>query len=60
MTTKKTFKTELKPGESLTIGDTVVRVEKKSGQICRLVIEANENTRITIPHAARKSALQTE
>lgn len=60
MTTNRTFKTDLKPGDILVIGDTTVRLEKKSGQIARLVIEANESTPITIPHVARKSALQTE
>lgn len=58
--TKKTLKTDLKPGDVLMIGDSTIRLEKKSGQLARLVIEANETTPITIPHVARKSALQTE
>lgn len=67
--TKKTYKTDLKPGDVLTIGNATIRLEKKSGQLARLVVEADESTPITTPNArardsvageARKSALQPQ
>ena len=45
---------DLKVGETLTIGAATVRLEKKSGQVARLVIEADPDTQIKTP--ARKSA----
>lgn len=49
---------DLRRGEMLTIGTTTVRLEKKSGQAARLVIEADENTTIKTP--ARMSALRND
>lgn len=49
---------ELKPGEVVMIGTASVRLEKKSGQAARLVIEAEQGTKIKTP--ARKSASPTE
>jgi hypothetical protein len=40
---------DIKPNEIITIGDTTVRLERKSGQIARLVIDAPEQVRITLP-----------
>lgn len=40
---------DIKPNETITIGDTTVRLERKSGQIARLVIDAPEQVRITLP-----------
>ena len=40
---------DLKPSQTITIGDTTVRLERKSGQIARLVIDAPEQVRITLP-----------
>ena len=40
---------DIKPSQTITIGDTTVRLERKSGQIARLVIDAPEQVRITIP-----------
>ena len=31
---------DIKPNETITIGDTTVRLERKSGQIARLVFDA--------------------
>lgn len=67
--TTKTFKTDLKPGDTVTIGDSIVRLEKKSGQVARLVIEAPESTPISTTNArtrtsaagdTRKSAFQPQ
>ena len=49
---------DLKVGETLTIGSTTIRLEKKSGQIARLVVCAEKQTAITTPNVARMSALQ--
>ena len=38
---------DLKPGEVLRIGDAVIRLEKKSGQIVSLSIEADRSIPIT-------------
>lgn len=43
---------DIKPNEIITIGDTTVRLERKSGQIARLVIDAPEQVRITLPRQA--------
>ena len=43
---------DIKPNETITIGDTTVRLEHKSGQIARLVIDAPEQVRITLPRQA--------
>lgn len=51
---------DLKVGETLTIGSTAIRLEKKSGQIARLVVCAEKQTAITIPNVARMSALQDQ
>ena len=40
---------DIKPNQAITIGDTTVRLERKSGQIARLVIDAPEQVRITLP-----------
>ena len=40
---------DIKPSQTITIGDTTVRLERKSGQIARLVIDAPEHVRITLP-----------
>lgn len=61
------FTTDLRVGECLMIGDATVRLEKKSGQVARLVITANSDTQIINPQdrrsiasTARKSALQQQ
>ena len=58
---------DLKVGETLTIGGATVLLVKKSGQLARLVIVADDATPITPPKArrntaseARMSALHTE
>ena len=43
---------DIKPNQAITIGDTTVRLERKSGQIARLVIDAPEQVRITLPRQA--------
>ena len=43
---------DIKPNETIAIGDTTVRLERKSGQIARLVIGAPEQVRITLPRQA--------
>ena len=40
---------DIRPNQTITIGDTTVRLERKSGQIARLVIDAPEQVRITLP-----------
>lgn len=45
---------DLKLGQVLLIGDAVIRLEKKSGQVARLLIEAAPDTQIKPP--ARMSA----
>lgn len=52
------FTTELKPGQSIVVGDTTITMERKSGQTARLVIQAPEDTKILTP--ARKSASPTK
>lgn len=61
----KKYTTDLKVGEVLVIGDATVRLEKKSGQLARLVVTADAGTPICtmqerreIANQARKSALQ--
>lgn len=49
---------DLKVGETLIIGTSSIRLEKKSGQLARLVIQADNNTPITTPKTARMSVLQ--
>ena len=49
---------DLKVGETLTIGSTTIRLEKKSGQIARLVVCAEKQTAIMTPNVARMSALK--
>lgn len=56
MTTK--MHVDLKVGETLMIGSASVRLEKKSGQMARLVIEAEQDTKIK--HPARMSASPAE
>ena len=45
---------DLKPGQVLIVGDAVIRLEKKSGQVARLLVEAAPDTPIKPP--ARTSA----
>ncbi|MFV3090158.1 hypothetical protein ACNJYG_06635 [Pseudomonas sp. GW6] len=45
---------DLKPGQVLIIGGAAIRLEKKSGQVARLLIEAAPDTQIKPP--ARMSA----
>ena len=54
----KKMHVDLKLGQVLLIGDTVIRLEKKSGQVARLLIEADPDTPITPP--ARMSASPSE
>lgn len=49
---------DLKVGETLIIGTSSIRLEKKSGQLARLIIQADNNTQITTPKTARMSVLQ--
>jgi len=51
---------DLRVGETLTIGGALVRLEKKSGQLARLTIEADESVAIKPPGRSRanKSATQ--
>jgi len=43
---------DIRPNQTITIGNTPVRLERKSGQIARLVIDAPEQVRITLPRQA--------
>lgn len=42
---------DLKVGDTLKIGAASIRLEKKSGQLARLVVEAPLDTEITTPRA---------
>lgn len=55
----KTMHVDLKAGDHVIVGNAKIRLEKKSGQVARLVIEADDTTVIQNPTAARRSALQT-
>lgn len=37
------LKIELKPGQSLAIGDAIVTLEEKSGQVARLAVQADKS-----------------
>jgi len=41
---------DVRVGDTLTIGDVRLRLEKKSGQVARFTIEADSKIRITLPH----------
>lgn len=47
---------DLKIGEVLTIGTATVRLERKSGQLARVMIVADEHTPIVTPKARREAA----
>ena len=47
---------DLRVGEVLNIGGAAIRLEKKSGQIARLLIEADPSIEIKNPSTARRSA----
>ena len=49
---------DLKVNETLIVGSASIRLEKKSGQIARLVVSADKDTPIITPNEARKSVLQ--
>ena len=40
------MKIDLRPGESITVGDIVIRMVKKSGQLASLVIDAPKSVQI--------------
>lgn len=42
---------DLRSNETLTIGGATVRLDRKSGQIARLVIEAPADIRVVLPYA---------
>lgn len=44
------LKIDLRPGQSVQIGDVTVKMVKKSGQIASLVIEAPQDVQIKGPH----------
>lgn len=37
------LKIDLRPGEAITIGDAIVTLESKSGQVARLAVEADKS-----------------
>lgn len=43
------FHIELVAGQSITVGDTIVTLQHKSGQRARLLVQAPANTKITGP-----------
>ncbi len=47
---------DLKVGDTLTIGTATVRLEKKSGQLARLVVIADEDTKIKAPNRLKEPA----
>lgn len=52
----KKMHVDLKAGETMTIAGARVRLERKSGQAARLVVEADEATPIQTPGDLRKAA----
>lgn len=49
---------ELKPGESITIGDVLITLEAKSGQLSRLAIVADKSVQIArVEHPASVPAI---
>lgn len=48
---------DLKIGESMVIGDAVVKLEEKSGQIARLSIRAPRDVRVKIVKEEGKTSL---
>lgn len=48
------LKHDLKMGETIQIGATKVRISKKSGQICTLIIDAPDDVVITLPPKSPK------
>ncbi|WP_288075948.1 carbon storage regulator [Pseudomonas sp.] len=46
------LKIDLRPGQSVQIGDVVVKMVKKSGQVACLVIEADKSVPIRRPDDA--------
>ena len=51
---------ELKVGESLILGNTIISLESKSGQRARLAINADKNLLIITPQKQRMSANEKE
>lgn len=47
---------DVRVGEKLIIGDTVVSLASKSGQLARLVVEARPDIKIITPKKQRMSA----
>ena len=58
MTTRHIY-IDLKRGETLVIGGATVRLEQKSGQVARLLVEASEETVIKTPGELRRIANNT-
>ena len=54
----KRFTTDLKPQQTIQVGDAKITLEHKSGRLARLVIEADESIKIIPP--ARRSVPPTE
>jgi hypothetical protein len=53
------LKLDLKPGESVKIGDAVITMEEKSGKVARLSIQADKSIpieRVQAPTAANMAA----
>ncbi len=48
------LKHDLKMGDTIQIGPTKIRISKKSGQICTLVIDAPADVVITLPPKSPK------
>lgn len=44
------LKIDVRPGEIITIGDVRIKLEKKSGQLASLVIDAPKDVQIKGPH----------
>lgn len=49
------LKIDLRPGETVTIGDVTVKLVKKSGQLASLVIEADKTIPIKGPQSQGES-----
>lgn len=56
--TKSMLKIELRPGESISIGDSIVTLEEKSGQVARLAVKADQSVPVRRVQP-QSSAVQT-
>lgn len=50
------LKVDLRPGQSIQVGDATIRLVKKSGQVASLVIDADKSVPIKTPGSLKGGA----